>query len=60
METNFLRKIAEKVLKAKTKFDYVYPKFSIDTILEGIVVHGLVPKRLSISDLMNTSYENLS
>jgi putative transposase len=57
---NFLRKIAEKVLKAKTKIDYVYPKFTIQSIMEGVVVHGLVPKRLSISDLMTKSYHNLS
>lgn len=37
----------------------VNPKFSINTIMEGIAVHGLVPKRLSISDLMIKSYENL-
>ncbi len=64
---NFLRKIteqlklsAEKVLKAKTKFDYVYPKFTIYSIIEGVAVHGLVPERLSVSDLMSTSYKNLS
>jgi putative transposase len=56
---NFLRKIAEKVIKNKTKFDYVYPKFTIESIIEGVVAHGLVPKRLSISDLMTKSYENL-
>ena len=27
--------------------------------MEGVVEHGLVPKRLSVSDLMNISYENL-
>lgn len=57
---NFLRKVAEKILKAKTKFDYVYPKFDIYDIIEGVVVHGLVPKRLSISDLMTKNYRNLS
>lgn len=64
---NFLRKIteqlklsADKVLKIKTKFDYVYPKFDIFDIIEGVVVHGLVPKRLSVSDLMTSSYKNLS
>jgi putative transposase len=50
---NFLGKVAEKVLKTKTNFDYVYPKFSIDTIIEGVVAHGLVPERLSVSDLLN-------
>ncbi len=57
---NFLKKISDKILKPKTKFDYVYPKFSINTIMEGIAVHGLVPKRLSISDLMTKSYQDLS
>ena len=57
---NFLRKIAEKVLKAKTQFDYVSPKFNVFDIIEGLAVHGLVPERLSVSDLMNTSYKNLS
>ncbi len=57
---NFLRKVAEKVLKNKTKFDYVYPKFDILDIIEGVVVHGLVPERLSISDLMTKSYQDLS
>ena len=58
---NFLRKIAEKVLKekTKTKFDYVYPKFTIESIIEGVAAHGLVPKRLSISDLMTRNYEQL-
>lgn len=54
---NFLRKVVDKVLKNKTKFDYVYPKFTIESIIEGIEVHGLVPKRLSISDLMTRNYE---
>lgn len=58
---NFLRKISERVIKTvKTKIDYVYPKFDVYDIMEGVVDHGLVPKRLSISDLMGTSYENLS
>ena len=82
---NFLRKIAEKVIKNKTKFerqfsqlnkqlladkvgthlkqinfDYVSPKFDIYDIIEGLAVHGLVPERLSVSDLMSTSYKNLS
>jgi putative transposase len=56
---NFLRKIADKVLKNKTKFDYVYPKFTIESIIEGVVVHGLVPERLSISDLMTKNYKQL-
>ncbi len=57
---NFLRKVAGKVLKNKTKFDYVYPKFDILDIIEGVVDHGLVPKRLSISDLTTKSYHGLS
>jgi putative transposase len=57
---NFLRKISEKVLKTKTKFDYVYPKFDILNIIEGVVAHGLVPKRLSISELMTKNYQDLS
>ena len=57
---NFLRKIADKVLKNKTKFDYVYPKFDIYDIIEGVAAHGLVPKRLSISDLITKSYQDLS
>ena len=54
METNFLRKIAERVIKNKTKFD---PKFDIYDIMnskmlsiDGVVDHGLVPKRLSGSN----------
>jgi hypothetical protein len=54
-----LRKIAEKVMKNKTKFDYVFPKFTIESIIEGVVAHELVPKRLSISDLMTKSYQDL-
>jgi putative transposase len=57
---NFLRKISEKVLKTKTKFDYVFPKFDILNIIEGVVAHGLVPKRLSISELMTKNYQDLS
>ena len=30
----------------------VDPKFSVYDIIEGLVVHGLVPKRLSVSDLL--------
>lgn len=37
----------------------VDPKFSINTIMEGVVVHGLVPERLSISELMTKSYHDL-
>ena len=51
---------AELVLKNNTKFDNVYPKFDVLDIIEGVAVHGLVPKRLSISDLMTKSYQNLS
>lgn len=57
---NFLRKVSEIVLKAKTKFDYVSPKFDILDIIEDIVAHGLVPERLSISDLMMQNYQDLS
>ncbi len=56
---NFLRKVSGLVIKAKTKFDYVSPKFDILDIIEGLAVHGLVPKRLSISDLMTKSYKQL-
>jgi putative transposase len=56
---NFLRKVSELVTKVKTKFDYVSPKFTIESIIEGLAVHGLVPERLSISDLMNKSYSEL-
>ena len=45
---NFLRKIAERTIKNKIKFDYVYPKFNVFDIMEGVVVQGLVPKRLSL------------
>ena len=56
---NILRKIAEKISKKLTKFDNVYPKFDVLDIIEGVAVHGLVPKRLSISDLMTKSYKDL-
>ena len=56
---NTLRKNIDKIIKNKTKFDNVYPKFTIDSIIEGVVVHRLVPKRLSIADLMSKSYEDL-
>ena len=41
----------------KTKFDYVYPKFNVFNVLdimEGVVAHGLVPRRLSVSDLLKS------
>ena len=57
---NILRKVAELIIKTKIKFDNVYPKFDILDIIEGVVVHGLVPKRLSISDLIMKNYRNLS
>ena len=38
----------------------VNPRFNVLDIMEGIAVHGLVPKRLSVSDLMSISYEDLS
>ena len=60
---NFLRKIAESIWKKNnknTKFDYVSPKFDVFDIIEGVVDHGLVPKRLSISDLMTRNYQDLS
>ena len=56
---NILRKNIDKVIKNKTKFDNVYPKFTIDSIIEGVVAHRLVPIRLSIADLMSKSYEDL-
>lgn len=37
----------------------VDPRFTVYSIMEGVVVHGLVPERLSISDLMNASYKDL-
>jgi putative transposase len=37
----------------------VDPRFNVYDIMEGVVAHGLVPKRLSISDLMNVSYKDL-
>jgi putative transposase len=56
---NILRKNIDKIIKNKTKFDNVYPKFTIDSIIEGVVAHRLVPIRLSIADLMSKSYEDL-
>ena len=56
---NLLRKISKTILRVKTKFDNVYPKFDVYDIIEGVVAHGLVPERLSISDLMTKSYHNL-
>ncbi len=41
-------------IESKTKFDNVYPKFNVLDIMEGVVVHGLVPKRLSVSDLLKS------
>jgi putative transposase len=38
----------------------VNPRFSVLDIMEGVVVHGLVPLRLSISDLMINNYQQLS
>lgn len=37
----------------------VNPRFSVLDIMEGVVAHGLVPKRLSISELMTKSYHDL-
>lgn len=37
----------------------VNPRFNVHDIMEGIAVHGLVPIRLSVSDLMNKSYSEL-
>ena len=56
---NILRKIPISKIKQKTKLDNVYPKFDVLDIIEGVVVHGLVPERLSISDLMTKSFHNL-
>lgn len=53
---NLIRKVFSTF---PAKAGHVYPKFSIDTIIEGVAVHGLVPKRLSISDLMMASYHDL-
>ena len=39
-------------IEPKTKFDNVYPKFNVYDIIEVVAAHGLVPKRLSVSDLM--------
>ena len=38
----------------------VDPKFTVYSIMEGVAAHGLVPIRLSVSDLMSESYKNLS
>ena len=56
---NILRRIAELVIKSKTKFDNVYPKFDVLYIMEGVAEHRLIPRRLSISDLMTKSFHNL-
>jgi len=37
----------------------VNPRFNVLDIMEGIAAHGLVPLRLSISDLMTKSYQQL-
>ena len=37
----------------------VDPRFSVLDVMEGVAVHGLVPERLSVSDLMTKSYEQL-
>ncbi len=37
----------------------VNPRFNVLDIMEGIVAHGIVPKRLSVSDLMTKNYEQL-
>lgn len=37
----------------------VDPRFNVLDIMEGVVAHGLVPKRLSISDLMTKNYQDL-
>lgn len=37
----------------------VNPRFNVLDIMEGIAVHGLVPKRLNVSDLMTKSYKQL-
>ena len=37
----------------------VDPRFNILDIMEGVAEHGLVPKRLSVSDLMTKSYQQL-
>lgn len=62
---NILREgseIVQKNKKIKTKFDEIYKvnlKFNVYDIIEGVAAHGLVPRRLSISDLMSKSYQNL-
>jgi hypothetical protein len=37
----------------------VDPRFNVFDIMEGVAVHGLVPKRLSVSDLMTKNYQDL-
>ena len=37
----------------------VDPRFNVYDIMEGVVEHGLVPERLSVSDLMTKSYHDL-
>ena len=37
----------------------VNPRFNVSDIMEGVAEHGLVPKRLSVSDLTNKCYEKL-
>ena len=37
----------------------VDPRFNVLDIMEGVAVHGLVPERLSVSDLMSKSYSEL-
>ena len=57
---NILRKVSEKINKSSIiKFDNVYPKFDVYDITEVVAAHGLVPRRLSISDLMTQSFHNL-
>ncbi len=41
-------------IEPKTKFDNVYPKFNVYDIIEGVAVQGLVPKRLSVSELLRS------
>lgn len=38
----------------------VDPRFNVLDIMEGVVAHGLVPKRLNVSDLMTKNYQSLS
>ena len=37
----------------------VNPRFNVLDIMEGVVEHGLVPERLSVSDLMTKDYQQL-